>query len=158
MPGERARVRIAGRSYLLLTLSARPRRVRSKGHTYYQYTLNIPRSILPELLEKAGAGEGQLLPLTLILAASPWHHLIDWSQMPPNAWKDLPERVRRELEALGLSPESGEEKVLISAARTQIEQLGLDPGEPITLDDIIEKVREQLARELGAKPAASPSR
>jgi len=147
MQVERTRLRIAGRQYLLLTSSARPRRVRSKGHTYYQYTLNIPRSILPRLLDEAGASEGQLLPLTILLTTSPWHHLIDWSQMPMGAWTDLPKNIRKELEALGLDPTAREERILISATRSQIQQLGLDPEKPITLNDIVNAVKRKLLAE-----------
>jgi len=144
MTSPRAKHRIMGREYKLLTLPARPRRVRSKGHTYYQYTINVPRSLLPRLLEEASAEEGQILPLTILVAASPWHHLIDWAQMPPNAWNDLPDHVKRELDALGLDPENGE-RILIPARPEQLRELGLDPEKPITLEDVVEAVKRRLA-------------
>ena len=155
MPAERSRIRIAGREFLLLTTSARPRRVRSKGYTYHQYTLNIPRSLLPRLLEEAGASEGQVLPLTIILAASPWHHLIDWKSMPRGAWNDLPEKIRKELESLGLDPQ-GDGRVLIPARPEDLGQLGLDPEKPVTLEDVVEAVKRRLREDLRAE-VQSPS-
>ena len=150
---------LMGHRYLLAVLSARPRKVRSKGREYWQYNIPLPAGLARRLLARAGEEPGTLLPLTIIMGPSPWYHLIKWSAPESNSlYQRIPRRYRREIEALGLR--GGDPIVLVPARPEQLRELGLDPEKPITLEDLVEKikerVREELRRELRAKPAASP--
>ena len=146
---------LMGHRFLLTVLSARPRRVRSKGREYWQYNIPIPADLARRLLQMAGEEPGTLLPLTIIMGPSPWYHLINWSAPESDSlYRRIPNKHRREIEALGLR--GGGPIVLIPARPEQLRELGLDPEEPVTLDDIVEKIRERVKRELKAKKAASP--
>jgi len=155
MTYPRSKHRIIGREYILLTLPAKPRRIKNEGHEHIQYVIYIPKK-LAALLEKMNkpnedawreldpADEGpHPIPLTLLVTPSPWHHLIDWNQMSRNAWEGLPDHIKKELEALGLDPEDGE-RILIPASPEELEELGLDPDRPITLRDVIEAVKKKF--------------
>jgi len=104
--------RLAGRRYTLGYLRLRAKRVRAKGREYAQYYI-VPKVLAEALLQgrepPAPGGPGVLL--TVLAAPSPWFHALDWSQLPP---EDLPERVRGEIQALGLD-RLGEETILIPA-------------------------------------------
>ena len=160
MKGEKpVEALLMGHRYLLTVLSARPRRVRSKGREYWQYNIPLPAELARRLLALAGEEPGTLLPLTIIMGPSPWYHLINWGVPESNSlYRRIPQRYRREVEALGLRGRGP--IVLVPARPEQLRELGLDPEEPVTLGDIVEKVRErvreELAREIKAeKPTAS---
>ncbi len=146
--------KIAGRRYTLGYLRLRAKRVKAKGREYAQYYINVPKSLAEALLQgrepPAPGGPGVLL--TVLATPSPWFHALDWSQLP---LADLPERVRREIEALGLD-KLDQETILIPATRDQLEQLGLDPDQPLTLEDVVRAVERRLAAGTPAAREASP--
>ncbi|MCE4624958.1 MAG: hypothetical protein F7C35_03730 [Desulfurococcales archaeon] len=145
--------RLAGRRYRLAYLRMRAKRVRARGKEYVQYYINVPRRLADIILEgRDPLKPGESLLLTTIATPSPWFHALDWSELP---YSDLPDRVRREIEVLGLH-EIDKETVLIPARPEQLRELGLDPEQPLTLEDIVRAVREEIKREeRAAKPAAS---
>ncbi len=135
-------VTLAGRRYLMAPLNLKAKRAGAKGRIYTQYYISIPKPLALEILQGRGAPEpGESgVPLTCIAAKAPWHHLLDWTQVPTD---DLPPRVEREIRALALDkPE--EELVFIPATRRQLEQLGLNPDDPLTLEDVVKAVEMKL--------------
>ena len=136
---------VAGRRYLVLEVSVKPKKVRSRGREYLQHYINLPKKIAGKLYELAGEDMDTELPVVMIIAPAEWYHGILWEEMPERAWKTIPARARRELESLGLS-RNPQKKVLIAADEEEIRKLGLDPTKPITLKDIERKIREQVKK------------
>jgi len=135
--------RLAGRRYTLAYLKLRAKRVKAKDREYVQYYINVPKRLAHTILAGRNPPEpgGPGVLLTVLATPSTWFHALDWSQIP---LADLPERVRKEIEALGLD-KLDQETILIPATRDQVEQLGLDPDQPLTLEDVVEAVRRRLA-------------
>ncbi len=87
----------------------------------------------------------------MFVTPSLWYHLIDWrSPESEGVLRRAPGRVRREVEALGLR--DGGPVVFIPARPEELERLGLDPGKPLTLEDVVKAVERKLAA------ARSPTR
>ncbi len=136
---------VAGRRYLVLEVSVKPKKVRSRGREYLQHYINLPKKIAGKLYELAGEDMSVELPVVMLVAPAEWYHGILWEEMPERAWKTIPARVRRELESLGLG-RNPRKQVLIAADEEEIRKLGLDPTKPITLRDIERKIREQAKK------------
>ncbi len=136
---------LAGRRYLVLEVSVRPKRVKTKGREYLQHYINLPKWLATRLYEMAGEKPEVELPVVMLIAPAEWYHGILWEEMPERAWKTIPEKVRRELEALGLS-RTPRKPVFIVATEEEIRELGLDPNKPITLEELKRKIIEQEAK------------
>ena len=93
----------------------------------------------------AGEELGVELPIVVFMAPADWFHGILWEEMPERAWRTIPVDVRRELESLGLG-RSSERIVYVAARESEVKELGLDPSKPITLEDLKEKIVEQLTK------------
>jgi len=80
-----------------------------------------------------------------IAAPAEWYHGILWDEMPERAWKTIPDRVRRELEALGLSRKP-KKIVFIVATENEIKELGLSPNKVIMFKELKRKIIEETIR------------
>ncbi len=138
---------LMGDRYILTVLSARPRRVKSKGREYWQYSINLPINLVRLFLEMTGEEPGTLLPLTILATPSPWYHLINWkAREAQRMFKRLPEELKTKIEALGLR--DGGPVVLIPSRPEELRELGLDPEKPVTLKDIVEAVEKHVLEKL----------
>ena len=124
-----------------------------KGRRYRRAYAKIPL----DLAEELARGEGRTHVVLLVGRASHLHAQY-WDTRDDPLWEKLDPKLRMELEILGNAESSPEEVVLIPARPEELRELGLDPEEPITLQDLMEKIREKIRRELEGKTAASPSR
>ena len=132
---------IVGRLHVRAPLYLRAKRVRARGREYVQYYISVPKPIAYALSHgKPPEPGGEGLPLTVYATPSPWYHLVDWSLIP---MRELPLRIKKEIKALRLDS-IGEPLVLIPARPEELKELGLDPRQPLTLEDIVEKVREKI--------------
>ncbi len=142
---EYSEVLVAGRRYLVLEVSVKPKKIRSKGKEYLQYYVNLPKKIAEKLYSLAKEDMDVELPVVMFVAPAEWYHGILWEEMPERAWKTIPSRVREELEALGLG-RSKRKPVLIAATEEELRELGLDPTKPITLRELKRKIIEQIKK------------
>ena len=142
---EFSRVVIAGREYFVLQLTVKPKKVRSKGREYVQHYINLPKWFSRKLYELAGESLETELPIVFIAAPAEWYHGILWDEMPERAWKTIPDRVRRELEALGLSRKP-KKIVFIVATENEIKELGLSPNKVIMFKEVKRKIIEETIR------------
>ena len=143
---------------LTLVLPVKPSRVRKKlkggVKEYVTYRITIPTEAAQALgLE----GEAALI---VTLERPRWYHLFNWSdpEVAGELWERLTEAQKRKICLKGLAPRElcgGREPITILADPDKLRQLGLDPEKPITLEDLMEKIKEELRREQ-AKQAASP--
>ncbi len=140
---EYSEVVIAGRRYVVLELPVRPKRARVKGREYIQHYINLPKWLAMKLYVMAEEDPGAELPVVMLIAPAEWYHGILWEKMPERAWKTIPEKARKELEALGLSPKLNK-PVYIVADEEEIRGLGLDPSKPITLKDVMERILSRI--------------
>ncbi len=143
---------LAGRKYLVLEISVKPKKVRAKGKEYIQHYINLPKWLAMKLYEMAEEDPETELPVVMLVAPAEWYHGILWEEMPERAWKTIPEKARQELEALGLSREP-QKPVYIVATENEIKELGLDPSKPITLEELKKKILEKT---MIAKPVSQP--
>ncbi|MEB3778780.1 MAG: hypothetical protein GSR85_00900 [Desulfurococcales archaeon] len=154
---------MAGRPYILAPLELRVRVVKKRGRGYPYFYIPVPTQIAMALLQKTAPDhvdsikekpeEVTSLPVTVILTKAPWYHGLDMTGLT----EGLSEKALKEIKALHLDTPPGErpELVAILATRSQIEQLGLDPEKPITLEDIVEAVmRKRSQTKLQAQSTA----
>ncbi len=136
---------LAGRRYLVFEISVKPKKVRIRNREYIQHYINLPKQLVVKLYEMAEEDPGTELPVVILIAPAEWFHGILWEEMPKRAWKTIPEKARKELEALGLSREQCK-PVYIIAMEEEIKELGLDPNKPITLKELKEKILGKYIR------------
>jgi len=139
---EFSRVTIAGREYLVLNLTVKPKKVKSKGKEYIQHYINLPKWISKILYEEAGENPETELPIVTLIAPAEWYHGILWDEMPERAWKTIPNKIRQELEALGLSRKP-RKTVFIAATEEELKELELNPNDIISLEKLKRKILEK---------------
>ncbi len=134
-----------------IPLIVKPYRVRKKLRTgeekeYTIHRINLPKS----LAESLGLEDGEDMILAYIAQAK-WYHLFDWSN--PEVLEEVLPRLT-EGEKLELCATLAPDKVckgrrphILVANPEDLQQLGLDPGKPLTLDDIVEAVKRKLLAE-----------
>ena len=108
-----------------------------KGHRYRRAYAKIPL----ELAEEIARSKGRTHVVLLIGRASHLHAQY-WDTRDDPLWEKLDPKLKEELEILGNAEWSPREVILIPARPEQLRELGLDPEEPLTLDDIIRAVRK----------------
>lgn len=120
---------------------------------YVIYRSNIP----VEKAEEMNLGDDELL---LVLARKPeWYHLMNWRDKDNQEilWPRIPEKIRIELCSIGLAPQELCPKkyipIIIHALEKELENLGLDPSKPITLEELKKKILEKT---MIAKPVSQP--
>ncbi|MEB3779430.1 MAG: hypothetical protein GSR85_04280 [Desulfurococcales archaeon] len=122
---------------------------------YTIYRINLPKSLATRLgLE----GEGEDIILAYLTHAK-WFHLFDWSN-PEVLGEVLPRLTEREkLELCAtLAPQQvcqGKKPHILLASPEDLKSLGIDPGKPITLEDLVEAIKRKTLAELQTKPATS---
>ena len=142
---EFSKVIIADREYLVLSLSVKPKKVKSKGKEYIQHYINIPKRFSRMLYEEAGENPEAELPVLMIVAPAEWYHGILWDEMPERAWKTIPDKIRQELEVLGLSRKP-RKTVFIAATEEELKELELKPNSIITLEKLKRKIIEETMK------------
>jgi len=142
---EFSKVIIAGREYLVLQLTVKPKKIKAKGKEYVQHYINLPKWFSRKLYETASEGPETELPIVMFAAPAEWYHGILWEEMPERAWKTIPDKARQELEALGLSRKP-KKIVFIVAAENEIKELGLNPNEVIMFKELKRKIIEETIR------------
>ena len=138
------RLVIAGRRYLSVELTVRPKKAGARGKTYLQYVVTIPKPVAEELYRMADEQLDNPLQLIAILSPAEWYHGLLWNKME-NTFRRIPEDIRKELTALGINPEDKDETILVIAKRKQLEQLGLNPDKPVTLEELTKKILEKTS-------------
>ena len=116
-----------------------------KGHKYKRAYAKIPLEIAESLTE------GKKRTYAVLLIGKATHiHAQYWDSRDDIIWSRLDPLIRQELETLGNTEWSPKEVTLIPVTRSQIEELGLDPEKPITLEDLVEAVRRKVLAEVHA--------
>lgn len=77
-----------------------------------------------------------------LIAPAEWYHGILWDEMPERAWKTIPNKIRQELEALGLSRKP-RKTVFIAATEEELKELELNPNDIISLEKLKRKILEK---------------
>ena len=131
-------------------LVAKPYRMRKRLKTgeereYTGYRIILPRRLVEEL-----GLEGEA-PLVARLEVAEWYHLLDWT-VPENKalWRRLPEKARLDLCSKKLAPEdlcTHTETLTVLARPEDLQQLGLDPEKPITIEDLVDAIRRKVVAE-----------
>ena len=128
---------------LVAGLGVERKRVRLRSgeeRVYEGYRVRIPK----EVVEKLGLqGEATIL----LLAARPrWYHLLDYREEPLRSrFREIRKPwVKAEICLLGGAPEElcrGYRLLPVIASEEELRELGLEPGQPVTLREL----RERLA-------------
>ena len=132
------------RSLLARVTATRTRKRLRSGEekTYATYKVTIPQ----ELVEELGLEPGGLI---LLQAARPrWYHLLNYHDpdVQRTIWRSplLPPYARAEICLLGGAPEElcrGYRLLPVIASEEELRELGLEPGQPITLRELLERAR-----------------
>ncbi len=118
-----------------------------KGRKYKRAHAKIPLDIAEELTG------GKKRAYAVILIGKATHlHAQYWDTKDDIIWSRLDPLIREELEVLGSTEWSPDEVILIPARPEELKRLGLDPGKPVTLDDLVDAIRRKVVAE-----ARSPS-
>ena len=151
---ETSEALILGRPYILAVLPLVRTRTRSRGRVYERYVINVPRSLGERLNPR---GERKVFLLAYI--TRPWVHQLLPLEPDDPIYRSLPREAKLELYYQHRDPtrRPRSRTVFIAAEEHEVRELGLDPTKPITLEDVVEKVREKLAREQAAKPTEASS-
>jgi len=129
---------------LVARLGVERKRVKLRSgeeRVYESYRVRIPK----EVVEKLGLREGGTI---LLKAARPrWYHLINYREEPfRTRFKQIRKPwVKAEICLLGLAPEElcrDYRAITVVASEEELKALGLEPGEPVTLQEL----RELLER------------
>ena len=132
------------RGFLARVAATRTRKRLRSGEekTYTTYKITIPQNIVEEL----GLEPGDILG---VMAARPrWYHLFNYHDPDVQQWfwrsKRLPAYAKAEICLLGLAPEQlcrDYRTITVVASEQELKQLGLEPGQTITLKELLERTR-----------------
>ena len=137
-----ARARLITTTFTVLVAPVSLVKTTVRGREYWRLQLRLPRELAGEILGSRKRG------YAVVLIAGATHlHLQHWDDPNDPLWKALPEHYKRELELLGLTEWSPEEAILIPATPGELRELGLDPGKPITLKDVVEAAKRKAEAE-----------
>ena len=137
------RLRLATLTLTPLVAPASLVRTTVRGRVYWRLHLRLPTQLAGELL----GGGGRRGYAVALVARATHLHLQYWDDSGDPLWRALPEAYRRELEILGLTEWSPDEVILIPATPGELRELGLNPGKPLTLRDIVEAARRRAQPE-----------
>ena len=136
---------------IILVLPTRPYKARKKlksgEREYTTHRITIP----VEAARRLGLGEGATA-LIVTLEEAKWYHLLDWSnpEVARELWNKLTREQQLRVCQAGLAPPelcNNHKPTTILARPEDLQQLGLDPEKPITLEDLVEAVRRRLQAE-----------
>jgi len=130
------------RLHFFLTTATRVRmrkRLRSgEEKTYTGYRVTIPL----ELAKKLGLDEDP--ELVVAVARPKWYHGIVYDEATLKLLHRLPPYAKAEICLLGHAPEEfcrGYRLVPVIASEEELLELGLEPGKPITLKELLERAK-----------------
>ena len=132
------------RGFLARLAATRTRKRLSSGEekTYTTYKITIPQ----ELVEELGLEPGSILGV--MVARLKWYHLLNYedTQVQQRFWrgKRLPPYAKAEMCQLGLAPEQlcrDYRAITVIASEEELKALGLEPGQPVTLEELREKLQ-----------------
>ena len=132
------------RAALVATRTRRRLRTGGTGE-YVSYRVTIPR----RLVEEMGLEEG--MDLGVLVAPLKWYHLADYSDTDVQRWfwSMLPPYARAELCALEAAPEQlcrQYRTVTVIASEEELRELRLEPGQPVTLRELLERAQGLAGR------------
>ncbi len=139
---------VQGVMRITLLLPTRPYKTRKKLRTgekeYTTHRITIP----VEAAKKLGLREGATA-LIVTLEEARWYHLLDWNnpEVAEELWNKLTREQQLRVCQAGLAPPQlcdNRKPITVLAKPEDMESLGLDPGKPVTLEDIIEAVKGKL--------------
>ena len=122
-----------------------------KGHKYKRAYAKIPIEIAEQI-----AREKKSTHVVVLIGKASHLHAQYWETQDDILWKRLDPKIREELEILGNTEWSPSMVTLIPATREQLEELGLDPSQPVTFQDIVEAIQRKLLVELQAEKTSKP--
>ena len=136
-----------------LVLPTRPyrarKRLKSGLREYTTHRITIP----VEAARSLGLGEGATA-LIVTLEEARWYHLLDWSnpEVARELWGKLSREQQLRVCQAGLAPPelcNNHKPITILAKPEDLQQLGLNPEKPLTLEDLVEAVRRRVLAEAG---------
>ena len=134
------------RSFLAPVAATRTRKRLRSGEekTYTTYKITIPQRIVEEL----GLEPGSLLGV--LVARLKWYHLFNYEDPQVQQWfwrsRRLPAYAKAELCLLEAVPPQlckDYRTITVVASEQELRRLGLEPGKPITLRELEEKLRKR---------------
>ena len=152
VPGERGNEDILGLveeeprplvwAPLVASLGVERKRVRLRSgeeRVYESYRVRIPK----EVVERLGLRDGGTV--LALLARPRWYHLLDYRVEPLRSRFESIRKpwVKAEICLLGHGPEEACRRyrvVPLIASEEELRQLGLEPGRPVTLQELREKL------------------
>ena len=138
-----------------LVLPTRPykarKRLKSGEREYTTHRITIPVKASKSL----GLGE-RATALIVTLEEAKWYHLLDWSnpEVARELWRKLSKEQQLRVCQADLAPPElcdNHKPITILARPQDLQQLGLDPEKPITLEDLVNAVRRKVLAELQAQ-------
>ena len=137
---------LAWRVFLATATRVRMRkRLRSGGEKVYEgYRITIPLDLAKEL------GLDEDPELVAAIAKPKWYHGIVYEGATEKLFNQLPAYARAEICLLGLAPKhlcKNYRTVTVIASEEELKSLGLEPGQPITLRELLERAKGITGRE-----------
>ena len=130
------------RGFRALATAARTVKNLKTGETreYVSYKITIPRELAGEL----GLEEGAYLGV--LAARLRWYHYYDYNDPDVQQWfwTRLPAYAKAELCMLGAAPEQlckDYRTITVIASEEELRELGLEPGQPVTLRELRERLQ-----------------
>ena len=128
---------------VVASLGVERKRVRLRSgeeRVYEGYRVRIPKEVVEKLSLQ---GEATIL---LQVARPRWYHLINYKEEPfRSRFKQIKKPwVKAEICLLGGAPEElcrDYRTITVIASEEELRELGLEPGQPITLKELLERVR-----------------
>ena len=132
------------RGFLARVAAVRTRKRLRSGEekTYTTYKITIPQNMVEELGLEPGAILGAQV------ARLRWYHLLNYEDPDVQRWlwDRLPAYARAEVCMLGLATEKlcrDYRTITVIASEEELRKLGLEPGQPVTLRELREKLLEK---------------
>jgi len=134
------------KGFLARVTAVRTRKKLKSGEEkmYTTYKLVIPSGIAREL----GLEPGEILGVRV--ARLKWYHLLDYEDPDVQHWfwrnKKLPPYARAEICQLGIAPEQlcrDYGAITVIASDEELKSLGLEPGQTVTLRELLERAKNQ---------------
>ncbi len=130
------------RGFLAEAVRTRMRkRLRSGEEKVYEgYRITIPLDIARELKLDENP------ELAVLIAPAKWYHGMNYSHpaVRERIWSSLPDYAKAEICMLGSAPDElcrGYRTVIVVASEEELQRLSLEPGQTITLKELLKKAR-----------------
>ena len=135
------------RLFLAEAMRTRMRKRLKSGETrvYEGYRVTIPLELAKEL------GLDQDPELVVAIAKPRWYHGIIYEDATLKLFHKLPPYAKTEICQLGLAPQDlcrEYRTITVVASEEELRRLGLEPGKPVTLRELLEKAKNLATRSL----------